>query len=223
MAVEGINGNYTTYSSKQEPKTFNSSLDKDAFLKILVTQLKNQNPLEPTNDTEFIGQMAQFSTLEQSQNMNKSVKVNSASNLVNKLVKANYTEDGSTQSTEIIGLVEKILMKDNDIYLSVDYNGKKLEIKFDDVTEVTELANQTEQVYAMNQNTRMSAAFSLIGKTIKGKYQSTETVDGVKRTEMVDIEGIVEKVRKDGSTIYLSVDGKDVLLEDVSEVKTTDA
>ncbi len=221
MAVDGISGNYNTYSYKQEPKEFKSTLDKDAFLKILVTQLKNQNPLEPTKDTEFIGQMAQFSSLEQSQNMNKSVKVNSASNMVNKLVKANYKEEDSIQSKEIIGLVEKIVMKDNEIFLSVDYNGKKLDIKFDDVTEVTELTNQAEQVYAVNQTTRMSAAFNLIGKTIKGKYETIETVDGVKKIKMVDIEGVVERVSKKGSTINLSVNGKDVLLEDVSEVKTT--
>lgn len=48
-----------------------SDMDKDAFLKLLVTQLKNQDPMKPMQDTEFIGQMAQFSSLEQMQNMNK--------------------------------------------------------------------------------------------------------------------------------------------------------
>jgi len=42
-----------------------SALDFDAFLKLLITQLQNQNPLEPMKDTEFIAQMAQFSALEQ--------------------------------------------------------------------------------------------------------------------------------------------------------------
>lgn len=43
-------------------------LDKDAFMKILVTQLQHQDPSQPMNDREFISQMAQFSSLEQ---MNK--------------------------------------------------------------------------------------------------------------------------------------------------------
>lgn len=45
-------------------------LDKDAFLKMLLTQLQNQDPLNPMDNTEFSAQMAQFSTLEQMSNMN---------------------------------------------------------------------------------------------------------------------------------------------------------
>ncbi len=51
----------------------NNSLDKEAFLKLLVTQLANQNPLNPIEDKEFIAQLAQFSTLEQMQNLNENV------------------------------------------------------------------------------------------------------------------------------------------------------
>jgi flagellar basal-body rod modification protein FlgD len=46
-----------------------SSLGKDAFLKLLTTQLQHQDPLNPMEDSEFMGQMAQFSTLEQITNM----------------------------------------------------------------------------------------------------------------------------------------------------------
>ncbi len=47
-------------------------MGKDAFLQLLVSQLRNQDPLNPVNDKEFLAQMAQFSSLEQMQNLNKS-------------------------------------------------------------------------------------------------------------------------------------------------------
>ncbi|MGM7635837.1 flagellar hook assembly protein FlgD [Bacillus sp. Hm123] len=52
-----------------ERKTGNSSLGKDEFLKILMVQLQNQDPLSPMEDKDFIAQMATFSSLEQQVNM----------------------------------------------------------------------------------------------------------------------------------------------------------
>ena len=46
-----------------------NELGQDEFLRILITQLTNQDPTEPMDDREFIAQMAQFSTLEQMTNM----------------------------------------------------------------------------------------------------------------------------------------------------------
>ncbi len=49
-------------------------LDKDAFLMLMVTQFQYQDPLNPSEDTEFVAQLAQFSSLEQMQNMNSSME-----------------------------------------------------------------------------------------------------------------------------------------------------
>lgn len=51
-----------------------NDLDKDAFLRLLTTQLANQDPLNPVEDREFIAQLAQFSSLEQMQNLNKNME-----------------------------------------------------------------------------------------------------------------------------------------------------
>ncbi|MDO8585667.1 MAG: flagellar hook capping FlgD N-terminal domain-containing protein [Armatimonadota bacterium] len=52
-----------------------SQLDRDAFLRLLITQLRNQDPLKPVEDKEFIAQLAQFSSLEQMQNVNRNLEL----------------------------------------------------------------------------------------------------------------------------------------------------
>ena len=55
---------------QSQSKTRSTNLGKDDFLKLLMTQLQNQDPSNPMEDTQFIAQMAQFSSLEQMTNMN---------------------------------------------------------------------------------------------------------------------------------------------------------
>ncbi len=62
-AVGSTSSNSTTMPELTKPKE--QSLGKDAFLQLLVTQMTHQNPTEPKADGEFIAQLAQFSSLEQ--------------------------------------------------------------------------------------------------------------------------------------------------------------
>lgn len=75
-------------------RTGNSTLGKDEFLKILMAQLKNQDPLNPMEDKEFIAQMAQFSTLEQTTNM---------TNMMEKFINSQTQSDSILKYSEMIG------------------------------------------------------------------------------------------------------------------------
>jgi flagellar basal-body rod modification protein FlgD len=63
----------SNYQAKTK-KTGSNILGKDDFLKILITQLQNQDPTSPMQDREFIAQMASFSSLEQMTNMNQTMQ-----------------------------------------------------------------------------------------------------------------------------------------------------
>lgn len=77
--INGVNDNLVQKEYSQSTNTNSgNTLDKDAFLKLLTTQLSNQDPLNPIEDKEFIAQMAQFSSLEQLQNMNDKFDYNVA-------------------------------------------------------------------------------------------------------------------------------------------------
>ena len=76
----------TSISTTKEDTTGTSTLGKDAFLQLLVAQMKYQDPLNPSSNTEWISQMAQFSSLEQMQNMNSTITNSQAFSMIGQTV-----------------------------------------------------------------------------------------------------------------------------------------
>ena len=71
-AINGATG--TQMPSTEQKKNDGNSLGQDAFLKLLTTQLANQDPLKPQDNGEFIAQLAQFSSLEKLTSIETSMK-----------------------------------------------------------------------------------------------------------------------------------------------------
>lgn len=108
----------TASSLAKASKKSGSTMDKEAFLKLLVAQMKYQDPLEPTSNTEFVSQYAQFSSLEQMQNMSATLELSRASTLVGQTVSVNTT-DSTGKSTTIQGVVDYVVYENNKAYVSI--------------------------------------------------------------------------------------------------------
>ncbi len=106
-------------SSLKKAKDKNSTYSKDTFLRLLVAEVQNQDPLEPTSNTEWISQYATFSELEAMQNMSASFDLSRASSLVGKTVVLQTTSESGKVST-IQGKVDYVTYEGGKAYLSVN-------------------------------------------------------------------------------------------------------
>ena len=75
ITVDGVTYDAASYeASKTKETTKNDDLGKEAFLQLLVTQLQNQDPLDPQDNSSYIAELAQFSSLEQMTNVAKNLE-----------------------------------------------------------------------------------------------------------------------------------------------------
>lgn len=135
-----------------------NAMDKDAFLQLLVAQMKYQDPLQPTSNTEYISQYAQFSQVEQMQSMSASMDLQRASELVGKEVYVKTTTT-SGETKYVQGKVDYVVYENGKAYLSINESLYSL----DDLDTVTDPAYMeaynlaTEFVEKLNQLPNINA------------------------------------------------------------------
>lgn len=158
MSVYGITGSDGSQTMTSAVKS--QILGKDDFFKLLITELKYQDPLEPMKDREFIAQMASFSALEQMYNMNtnlqnlSSVLNSHVSTLTNNLsweralALIGKEIEFETSSGEGNGVVESVVLEDGVPHLMV--KGDK--ISLEQVTSVRVSCSAASQEPATSQS-----------------------------------------------------------------------
>jgi flagellar basal-body rod modification protein FlgD len=122
VSTSNIWPNYSTQNVQQAARTPVKDLGKDQFLQILVTQLRNQDPMQPMQDKEFIAQMAQFSSLEQMMNMSKEMtNLRQSAGMVAALIgkEVSWVETTDQGVIDHSGTVSAVLWKDNVQYARV--------------------------------------------------------------------------------------------------------
>lgn len=129
--------NYSTSNVQKAARTPQKELGKEEFLQILVTQLRNQDPMQPLQDKEFIAQMAQFSSLEQSMNMSNEIKaLRNSAGMVASLIGMSATwmntaKDGTAQNGS--GVITSIVWRDGVQYATIN----KSEVPVSDILSLT--------------------------------------------------------------------------------------
>jgi len=118
-AISSLQNTRSTSSASTVTRAATQTLDQDAFLKILVAQLQNQDPMQPLEDKEFISQMAQFSSLEQMQGLNQSFQYAQAFGLVGQSISTTLVNDSGSTET-VVGQVTRAFLKNGEAYLEVD-------------------------------------------------------------------------------------------------------
>lgn len=146
-----VDGKVQNTTNNQNNTKNSSSLDKDAFLQLLVTQMKYQDPLEPQDNTEYVSQLATFSELEEMQNIAQGSDLSRATALVGQYVTVNVTNAAGEKSL-MGGKVDYVAVENGKAYLNI--NGENHSI--DDLDSVVDEAYLNAYNLATEFNTSLS-------------------------------------------------------------------
>jgi len=143
--ITGVSSTQNTqYQQETQRDTLeaNDALGQDAFFELLITQLQNQDPLNPMEDRDFIAQMAEFSSLEKTEKVYSlledklsSNQVIQNSNLIGKEITANV------EGIQLEGIVDAVKSSDDKVLAVLD-SGSEI-----DISNITQVKNiEAEEV-----------------------------------------------------------------------------
>ncbi len=193
---------YLMNNQRDARKTGQGNLGKDDFMKLLIAQLQNQDPTNPMKDSDFIAQMAQFSSLEQTMNLSKAFEKFAESQNQSQLIQYNSfvgkeikwhiaaekpDEDGKPVITEGTGKINSIKYVNGSVIFTMA-DGQELSP-----------GNITEVLSGGSNSNSLVEASMLIGKKVgylDGEAEKNGTVTSVSN--------------KDGKLLYILDNGEKI-------------
>jgi flagellar basal-body rod modification protein FlgD len=209
MAVSATNSagssdSATKYTRDTSKDSRDMTIDTATFLNMLVTQLKYQDPLSPQDNSQFVSQMAQMSSLSAMKDMSNSLENSRAYDMIGKEIYAVVTDTVTKEKTEYTGIVTSVAVKDGVPYVVV---GNKM-ISVKDVLQVM----PDPAKYDVNLSLKSSQALDMIGKQIYAEVKDTATGAVSKYT------GVVESVVLKDGIPYVVVGGQAISVDNVLKV-----
>lgn len=203
----GYNGSATATDRGTKIVKAGSDLNKNSFLKILAAELSNQDPTANVDSTQYISQMAQFTSMEQMANLNTTMSGFANQSLVGKGVTVNILDSEGNPYT---GVVNAVTTQNGSTTLSVTVNedGANVEKTFD-LNTVVSVVNVPDYSLPVLTNLNGNMSFLLASGFIGKNVELTE-----KDSSDKNIKGTVIGVSKENGVvnIKLKVDGSDEIL-----------
>jgi len=136
-----------TTSSNTVQTDDSTSLSMTDFFELLCAELQNQSMLDPVSNSEFIGQMAQFSTLTKIEELTAANQMSYAVSLLGKSVTVSSTDETTGDTQTATGTVDNVAFSDNVAYIEIDGGyylaSDVIEVESSDTTE-TQSSDTTE-------------------------------------------------------------------------------
>ncbi len=171
LSIDSTGGAYSKYSNKVVDTTkgdeATSYMDFDSYLKVLATQMSNQDFNDPMSDTDMLQQMSSYSMLEGIKNMTSQANISYATNLVGKAVTVNDGHDYDT------GIVESVVVSDGTPYLVV--NGSKYEVSTVSNVTSSDIYNLLSKLIGQEVNIHGSSEDEVVAG---GKVTNVLVLDG---------------------------------------------
>lgn len=193
-SYDQIVANRTKYKDYFSENQSGSDISMDTFITLLMAEMSNQNPLEPMSNTEFVSQMAQFTSLQAMQDLSYNSNASYAANLVGKTVTIR-----TSQNEELVtetGIVTGVKLKDNDFQVTVNGNTYPMST----IKEIKTVASGGSTGGNTDSASGMDYASSLIGKYVTVQYTDDSG-------QMLYAEGLVDSTEiQDGEAMIVIED-----------------
>lgn len=205
--------NYEKYKDKYVDAT-NELVNSETFMQLLVAEMTNQDPLEPTSNTEFISQLATFSQMQYARDSSTYAMANYAASLVGKTATASKMEGKNLVSKT--GVVESVTKNTSNNSYTVKIDGESFDLSKITAVKETEKESISDSTTDGLLNTQNALGDSIArASSMVGMYASVKkTENGVSTSD----EGFIASIRIKDGVISAVINDRVYALADITEV-----
>lgn len=220
MAINTISGleniaGQTGATGTQSQASGMKSVGKDEFMKLLLAQLKNQDPLKPMDGTDFAAQLAQFSSLEQLKNLNTTLETQSVNQMtlgyaqsVNMIGKEAVSNSGNTVTAngQTAELNYRLAKDAQSVTISIMDKDGKIVKSWDESAKTAGMNSATWDSSGVEKG---DYTYQIAAKDSSGAPVAAETMT----------TGVVTAVHFRSNQILVTLNGREVPLSDILEIR----